>query len=133
MAKEHKYHRSRIEIDTALPVARLLDLARQTGESQRSVTVLGADAESVAFVFRNVFGVKLLTFAVHAREASGRTHGTTELLSYQTSQSTVFFIPVGPKLIEGYGEYRRYVSALKQVVEAADPSARCTVIEREDG
>ena len=131
MAKEHKYHHSRIEIDTSLPVERALNLATQTVETQRGVRLVDAGGEAVSAAITNLLGGRLVHFTVKARQSGGMTRISTELVQYRTSQQTVFFIPVGPKSIEGYSVYRGYMRALQQVVQAADPSARCTITERE--
>ncbi|NLI86213.1 MAG: hypothetical protein GX440_12675 [Propionibacterium sp.] len=132
MAKKHKYHDSRIEIDTALPVDRLLDLSKQTAETQPGVHLADEHTDGFSAAVKNAFGITNLTFSVHATGNGVRTSASTRLDDYMTSQTTVYLIPVGPKLIGGYGEYRRFMGALEQVVRAADPTARCTIIERED-
>ena len=137
MAKKHKYHDSRIEIDTALPVDQVLDLSKRTAVTQPGVRLANAHEDrshedGFSAVVKNAFGITQLTFSVHATGNGVRTSASTKLEDYMTSQTTVYLIPVGPKLIGGYGEYRRFMGALEQVIRAADPTARCTIIERED-
>ncbi len=131
MAKAHKYSRSRLEIDTSLPGDRALDLARQAIETQSGVHLAGTGDGSLLATIKSWAGVKLLQFRVSGRPAGGRTRVATEILDYRTSQMTYLFIPVGPKSMEGYGAYRNYMKALQQVVQAADPSARCAITERD--
>lgn len=132
MAKEHKYHRSRIEIDTSLPPARVLELAKQTIEAQRNVQLIAEDESQLLAVVKSIVGMKILHFTVTARAEGERTTVHTTIERYTTSQQTVLvFIPVGPKSMEGYSAYRTYMNSLQQVITAADPSARCTITERE--
>lgn len=131
MAKEHKYHRSRIEIDTALDPAQVLDLARQAVGTENSLRVDGEYGDGFSVLLRNVFGIKIMHFTVHARREGERTQAVSRLQEYSTSQQTVLFIPVSPKTIDGYGTYRRFMSTLQGVIQAADPAARCSILEQE--
>ena len=131
MGKPHKYHRSRLEIDTSLSGDRVLELARQVVEAQSNVHLAGAVDDAMLATVKSWTATSLLQFKVAVRAGGERTHVATEILSYRTSQPTYMFIPVGPKSMQGYGIYRSYMQALQQVVRAADPSARCAVTERD--
>lgn len=132
MAKEHKYHRSHIEIDTALSQDRALELVRQALATRKGLVLDEQDGKRIVVVLKNAFGFPLLHFDVTATQSGSCTRLTTSLLDYKTSQMTyLYFIPMGPKTIEGYGEYRRFMNALQEVFAAADPSARSAVIERD--
>lgn len=130
MAREHKYHHSRLTIDTALPPEEALQLAHQTIETQRSVRLTGRVEGQILAHVKDLLGGKLLQFTVSAAPGASRTAVITEIVSYQTSQDTVLFIPIGPKLMDGYSAYRNYMRALQQVVTAADSGARCEIAER---
>jgi hypothetical protein len=131
MAKAHKYYRSRLEMDTSLSVDRVMDLARQTVEAQSHLKLTTTTDDTLIATIASWAGVKLLQFRVTARPAAGGTRVDTAILDYRTSQMTYFFIPVGPKSMEGYGLYRDYMRALEQVVVAADPAARAVITERD--
>lgn len=132
MAKKHKHHDSRIEIDTALPVGQALSLCRETVETQRSLRLSDEYADGFSALVKNEFGIVQLHFTVSAAQNGERTSVSTKLQEYQTFQNTVYLIPVGPKMISGYGAYRNFMNALAQVFPAADPMAHCAIIEREE-
>lgn len=129
--KKHKYHNSRIEIDTALPPERVLDLARQTIETLHSVKIVGGDHYSVLGAVKSLIGLKIMTFDTVVTRNGPRTQVVTSMLEYNTTQQTMYFIPISPKSIDGYSAYRKYMNALEQAVRTADPSARSIIIERE--
>lgn len=131
MAKPHKYYRSRIEIDTSLPGDRALDLARQAIETQAKVHLTSSAEGRLTAAIKSWAGLSLITFTVSEHSVEGRTKVATAIVDYRTSQMTWAFIPIGPKSMEGYGIYRSYLRALQQVIEAADPSARCIITERD--
>lgn len=73
--------------------------------------------------------VELCTFAArvttdHGGRTSLRVGG---LESYRTTQSTVFFVPVGPKMIAGYDPYQRFLDHVAETLSARDPNAVVTV------
>lgn len=131
MAKEHKYHHSHIEIDTALTLESVLQLARRVADARRTIELVEQDHNVLTFVSKGVLGDKLLTFTFTATTQGDRTHAVTELLRYTTSQEKLYYlIPISPRIIEGYGEYRRFMNGLQEVIAAADPGARCSIVER---
>ncbi len=131
MAKQHKYHNSYIEIDSALSAEKTLDLARRTVESQRGLKLGDEHDGAFSVLLKSIVGVTVLHFTVRAIDGDGGSLLVTRIEQYRTSQSTVFFIPIGPKSLEGYPQYRRYMNALAQVVQAAEGSARYTIKEIE--
>lgn len=133
MAKEHKYHHSRIEIDTALTPEQALDYARQVAETVKAARYRGDYEGGVALEIKSVFGLSLIDYSVEAKTHGKRTHVVSTLDGYRTSQSTFMFVPVSPKTIEGYGEYKRYLRTLASVIAAADPTAIHVMVEQGAG
>lgn len=129
MAKDHKYHFSRLEADTALSVKDSLGIARRVLETQKSLSEDSSIDDGFVVLMKSWVGMKIMHFSVTAAAFEGRTRVSTELLQYSTSQSTVYFVPIGPKTIEGYSIYRSYMRALGEALTAADPSTLFAVIE----
>lgn len=129
MAKEHKYHHSRVEIDTALSAQLVLQYARQTVDTQKSLRLDDEYESAFSVLVKNWAGVTMVHFTVEASAHGNRTHVVTCLREYRTSQTTYFFVPVAPKTVEGYAEYRSFMRAFAAVIEAADPSAIHAIIE----
>lgn len=76
--------------------------------------------------------VELCTFSAAASSANGATSLTVGgLQTYKTTQSTVFFIPVGPKMIAGYAPYKRFLEEVSAELHAADGAAAVSIIDGE--
>lgn len=131
MAKDHKYAKSRLELDTALSPSEIVEVAVQAIGTHKSVHLEGRDEDSLLAAVKSWVGMTLLRFAVVTETHGDRTHAATHLVDYTTSQTTAYFIPVGPKTMEGYGDYKRFMATLERAMTAADPTARCAIIERE--
>ena len=43
-----------------------------------------------------------------------------------------YVIPISPRYIDGYGEYRRFMRSLQEAITAADPSSRSSIIEKDN-
>ncbi|MGN8025471.1 FHA domain-containing protein [Microbacterium sp. 22242] len=132
MAKQHKLANARIEIDTALSIGRVIEVAVHAVGTQRSLRVIGESENGIRVALNGLLGGALMHFTVTADIVDGRTHAVSEIEQYRTSQTTVYFIPVGPKSMEGIGIYRRFMATFGQAMQAADPSAKIRMIERED-
>ena len=132
MGKPHKLANARIEIDTALPPARAIDVARQAVGTQRALKITG-EGEGVLRVQVNqgLISAPVMTFTVSATSNGGRTSVVSAIDEYRTSQTTVYFVPVTSKSMEGIGVYRRFMVSFGQAMQASDPSAQIQMIERD--
>lgn len=132
MAKQHKLANARIEIDSGLPPERVLEVARHATGTQKSLKIVGEGEGGIRVALSGLLGGALMNFVVTAEPEGARTRVVSAIEEYRTSQTTVYFIPVGPKSMEGIGIYRRFMTTFGQAMQAADPSARIQMIERED-
>ncbi|MDQ4213449.1 FHA domain-containing protein [Microbacterium capsulatum] len=132
MGKPHKLAKARIEIDSDLSIDRTIEIARHAVGTQRSLRIIGEGASGIRVALTGLLGGALMHFVVSAEDADGRTRVVSAIEQYRTSQTTVYFIPVGPKSMEGIGIYRRFMTTFGQAMQAADPSARIRMVERED-
>ncbi|MBS1907170.1 MAG: FHA domain-containing protein [Actinobacteria bacterium] len=132
MAKQHKLANARIEIDSGLPIDRVLEIARHAVGTQKSLRIIGEGEGGIRVALNGLLGGALMNFVVTAEAEGGRSRVISAIEAYRTSQTTVYFIPVGPKSLEGIGIYRRFMTTFGQAMQAADPSARIQMIERED-
>lgn len=134
MAKDHKYHRARIEVDTSLSVDQVLRFAEEVINTQKGFQFIGREDNMISVLMKSWAGLTLLTFTVEAFSVGARTHAITEIQSYHTNQMTVlYFIPIGPREMTAYRPYRRYLQAFEQVTLAADAQARTAIIDMGDG
>jgi len=131
MAKRHKYHSAGLKLSSALAPAQLLAIAKQAAGTLKPLVLDAETLSSLRFLVKNWARVTFMSFGVDAASEGARTTLTTTISEYQTSQATVFFIPIGPKEMLGYGEYRNYMRALADAVVAADPSATFAITETE--
>lgn len=132
MAKPHKLANARIEVDTALPVQRAIDVARQAVGTQRALKITGeADGVLRVQVNQGIISAPVMTFFVKAEADGTRTRVVSAIDEYRTSQTTVYFVPVTSKSMEGMGVYRRFMVSFGQAMQAADPSAHVQMIERD--
>ncbi len=132
MAKPHKYDKSRIEIDTALSQEKLAEVIGGVIDVHKPLHLEGEEDGVILATVKSFVGLVLISFAIAMTSEEGRTRAVSEMLDYSMSQETLFYlIPVSPRTINGYGDYRRFMKALKSVVEEADPTAKCVIIEQE--
>lgn len=133
MAKQHKYHNSRIEALTTLPVDTVLNLVAQVAERQRTIRMVGRDGTSARLNVKNLMGGTIIEFVVATSSDGYRTRVTCRMENYSTSRMTYFYvIPISPRYIDGYGEYRRFMRSLQEAITAADPSSRSSIIEKDN-
>ncbi|GAA2183685.1 hypothetical protein GCM10009785_28330 [Brooklawnia cerclae] len=131
MAKKHKYHNAGLTLSSALTPAQLLTIAKQVAGTLKPLVLDAETPSSLRFLVKNWARVTFMSFGVDVASEGARTALTTTIAEYQTSQATVFFIPIGPKEMLGYGEYRSYMRALADAVVAADPGATFVITETE--
>ena len=132
MAKEHKFHNSRVEVDTALSVEKSLDIVRRALATRSNLEIVGQSADSLTVKRKGMLGDQIMLFSVNAASNGTRTTVVTNLDEYKTEQMKyMYLIPMGPRTIVGYGDYRRVMRLLQETFQASDPTARCAVIERD--
>ena len=131
MAKQHKYHNSRIEALTTLPVDTVLNLVAQVAERQRTIRMVGRDGTSARLNVKNLMGGTIIEFVVATSSDGYRTRVTCRMENYSTS-TCFYVIPIPPRFIDGYGEYRRFMRSLQEAITAADPSSRSSIIEKDN-
>jgi hypothetical protein len=73
--------------------------------------------------------IRLCTFSAEVVSEGGRTQlRVGGLETYRTNQAHFFYvIPAGPKAIAGMDPYKRFLDAIRQVVQQQDPSAQVSV------
>lgn len=130
MAKEHKYHNSAVVIQTSLSPEQALNIAKEVVDSQREVHLSDLYSDGFSVVVKAPFGNVILHFLVTAKPNDWGTELSTYIVEYNTSVNTFLLIPIGPKTMDGYGSYRRYMNGLVQVVSAADPTSLAKITER---
>ncbi len=132
MAKNHKYHQARVEAESQLEPSLLIDIAKHVAFAmqKQGISVQGEGDHTLHLVVKNVFRVTQLEFYVNVEPRGFRTHIETDIVRYLTNQVKVLaFIPLGPKEMLGYKQYRNYMQSLANAVIAADPSAQTALIE----
>lgn len=77
-------------------------------------------------------GKRLVELCTFSARVTTDQNGTTTLRvggleRYRTTQATMFFIPVGPKMIAGYDPYQRFLSHVAEALSARDPEAVVSV------
>ncbi|GGH42212.1 FHA domain-containing protein [Microbacterium album] len=135
MAKPHKFAWNGVDIETALSVEQVANMAQRaahesTGDlwkgKQRIVSTRSSDREiefrvNDFLISFKKYMVFLLTFTVQ----NGRTYATTSIEWYLTSQPTVGgFVPVGGKSMVAHHTYMQFAENLAGQVRAADATAR---------
>jgi len=141
MAAKHKNQHAGLKVRTSVPAGSVAEMARSTGELVKSsipgrpfVRFEGSAPGRLLFSVRSMGGhMELMCFHLDVREAEGASHAETGIDGFKTTQSTVMFIPVGPKTLVGYPEYKRFNAKLLEGLRAQDPSASGTFVERPNG
>lgn len=146
MAAKHKLSGSHIRITTAkadagkvlLTIAETVatDLTAARGRTsgmkmfQFAWQVEHSDANSLLISIGNdrKSGMK---WSVTAEESPTGSALSTRIVFFRTLQSKLYgLIPTGPKRLVGYENYKRYMVALGQAVEAWDPQCTVQITER---
>lgn len=138
MAAKHKFQNARVTIKSSLPSAQLVDLARQVGESVTSkipgqgfVRVEAVAPMSVSFSVRGLGGiVEQMRFNFNVLQNDGKCTGASEIVMFKTTQQRIMLIPVAPKSLLGWAQYKRFAANLISAVKAADATATCEFVER---
>lgn len=137
-AAKHKNQNATFTARTTLDPARVADIAKAAAATVKN-SIPGQpfvqfDSERpglLSFSVRN-FGGRgvLMTFTTTITEAGGATTAQTRIGDFKTTQSTFMFIPVGPKSLLGYGQYKRFATAFERELRVADASATGQLVER---
>ena len=140
MAKPHKLAWNGVDIETALQIEHIANMAQRsaaesTGDllrgKHRIVSVKSGDRE---IEFRiNDFLIsfnKLMVFTLSFTPSGGRVFATTTIDWFLATQTTVAgFIPVSTKSMVAHHTYMQFASNLAAQVREADPSAIITLRE----
>lgn len=84
---------------------------------------------TLAFVITSLNGRPLCEFSADAHDQDGGCRlrvGGIERCTY-TQPRFLFYIPVGPKLVGGYGPYKSFLAEVRKELLANDPGATVTV------
>ncbi|MDQ1124225.1 hypothetical protein [Microbacterium trichothecenolyticum] len=134
MGKHHKKAGDGVDIVTALPATdiarhakKALDISKGSGLGKARMALTGESADGLTFAVQNILGMTLTQFRLTITDDGSRRTAVAALGEYTTSQTTVYFIPIMPKTIEGYSDYMRWCAALSEFVQAADSAARVTM------
>lgn len=144
MAKPHPYAWNGIDIETALPIEHVSNMAhRAASESQGNADqgrhrIVATNSTDREMIFRvndfaaafNKFMIFNVTFAPHG----GRVYVTSTIDWYMTEQeSSGGFIPKRAKIMVAHHTYMQFCYNLAQQVQSADRTAIVTVREGEHG
>lgn len=140
MAKPHELARDGVDIDTALPLPQLANLAQRaarkaTGDLQEQKQRVMAIRVSRGEIEFRVSDAQLtfknyLVFQLAFTEKDGHNTASSSIDWYLTSQPTIGgFLPAGPRQMIGHGAYLQFVRNFADQVQLADPSARVSVRE----
>lgn len=141
MAAKHKYQHSTLGATTTLPPDQVAVIAKSSAEKVKNkvpgqpfVRFEGAQPGRLNFSVRNLGGHgELMAFHAIVEGGDGNTAVRTGIDMFKTEQQRVFFIPVGPKSLLGYGQYKRFAATLLADLQAADSSSRGQLVEQPHG
>lgn len=129
MATVKRFDKSHLAATTNLSPGRTLEISTEIADQIRGLRVDQRTDFAAAITLRNELRVEILTFTVTAEEQGSGTAVGASLDWFRTEQPTLYFIPIGPKTITGYGKYRAFMRALESALLAADHEATVSVIE----
>lgn len=138
---KHKKQYSTLRATTSLDPDRAAQIAKHVGDSVTSsipggasVRFEGASPGRLDFTVRggaHTWGSgAVMSFHMSiAADGYGRTAIVTEIGDFRTSQTTYLFIPVGPKLLEGYRTYKKFAEQFASALCQQDPQASTELVE----
>lgn len=140
MAKPHKFAWNGIDVETALNLEQLTNMALRAAQEcsgdlthgKHRIEASRSDGRRMEFRVNDflVTFKKYLVFYLEFEERRGRTWMSSRIDWYVTTQPTVGgFIPFGSKVMLGHHTYLQFVHHLADQVRHADPQARITVRE----
>lgn len=132
MAASHKFQHANVEVISSLPAEKLLAIAQDVVPGIKQLNMGASAHDGFGVTVKSWAKIPIMEFTVTAAtQADGTTRVVSEITHFLTQQSKVFiFIPVGPKELLGYGQYKEFMRTYADAVRAIDPSARATVTER---
>jgi hypothetical protein len=141
MAAKHKNQNSTFRATTVLAPDEVAKIAQQCGEKVKNtipgqpfVRFEGAQPGRLNFSIRSLGGhSELMTFHAEVSATDGTTAVRTHIDRFKTTQQTFMFIPVSPKSLLGYSQYKRFASAFLADLKAADRSTTGELVERPNG
>lgn len=140
-AKHSKQHAT-FKALTALDPDAVARLARDVGESIKNPVPGGAYVRfESASPGQLEFGIHggahtwgnkaVMTFLVDIGQGKGgQTSVDTRIDAFRTSRHSYMFIPVTPKMLEGYRTYKKFAEQFGAALAASDPTAQSSFIER---
>jgi hypothetical protein len=131
MAAKHKYQNARLKVRSSLPPEKLVTLAVAAGEGAANkipggskVVVVESFPMSATFSVKSLGGMsEQMRFRFSVLTDNGTTTGSSEITSFRTSQQKVMMVPVAPKSLQGWSQYRKFCESLSAAIRSADPSA----------
>lgn len=142
MSATHKNQYSTLRLSTSLPPDQVAQIASAAAEKVKSsipgrpfVRFEGATPGQLQFSVRSMGGhMELMTFVADVTASGEQTTATTRIEAFKTTQEKLFmFIPVSPKTLVGYGEYKRFAATLLADLTAVDASTTGSLVERPNG
>lgn len=138
MAAKHKFQNARLKVQSSLPGEQLVALAVTAGEGVLNkipggakVVVVESFPMSATFSVKSLGGVsEQMRFRFNVIESDGVRRGTSEITLFKTTQQRVFYIPVAPKSLVGWSQYKKFCESLSSAIRAADPTASVEFVDR---
>lgn len=137
--KPHKYAHNGVSLSTVLSETDLraicgLAAVESTGDlwnGKQKIEQTGSGAGWTSYLIKDgLLGwSKLLNFSVTVGAENGRTSLETEILTYMTSQPTMYGIPAGTKKMVAHHTYMQFVHKVANTVREADASATVRISE----
>ena len=130
MGKPHKYANGSVTIDTTLTDDEVVDIVRKIVDSTKNFGIEGSADGVVRVKVKSWAKITQMTFDVNYAPSAGGTRVCTKIVDYLTEQGKVLvFIPVGPKTMLAWKQYKQFMATLAAGLAAADPAARSTIVE----
>ena len=131
MAKPHKYQFANIQLNTRITAESLHQLVQDLAATRKRIRFHSRSGNDTYFFVKNLVGGSILDFTVTITdngEHRSLSTGIDEAVIVQ--EKFLVFIPIGPKQMTGYPEYRKFMMGLAQAAQSADPQAQAVITER---
>ena len=140
MAKPHKFAWNGLDVETALSIEQLANMAQRAAtesagdlaHGKHKISSAGSTDRQIEFRMTDflISFKKLMVFTLDFETRGQKTWMTSTIGWYVTTQQTVGgVIPVSTKSMVGHHTYMQFVRNLAAQVRAADPQARVTIRE----
>ena len=135
---KHKNQHATFTANTNLGPERVAELAKEAAATVKNsipgqpfVRFDSGGPAGLDFSVCNIGGRNtLMAFSVALTDTGSGTSVRTKIGAFKTTQSTFMFIPIGPKSLLGYSQYKRFVAAFDRALRAADAAASGQLVER---